>query len=255
LTQRANTENVAGGYSYVSALGFASAGVAALPGMAIDHVVLAQPVPLASGFDLVERYLNGRGRPISALCGFELRSSAVVGLAEFLDFNAQYLEQLDSWDLLVNGESPLTRTNVVPRVNPQRGHSLHGFSFTTDMEATTTHYVLSGVAELPEGSRYPQDILHRGKTTPTALAAKAAWICEQLRDIAHSLGVTWDNTASVHLYAQHPVVGSLQSQALRSVGVVPNHGFIWHDASPPIWELELEMDIRRHDMEMIVDDL
>lgn len=255
MTQRAGIENATGGYSYVSALGFASAGVAALPGMAIDRVVLAQPVPLAAGFDLVERYLKNHRRPINALCGFELRSPRVVGLEDFLDFNARYLEQLDSWGLLVRGESPLTRTNVVPRIDPPPEPCLYAFSFTTDMQASTTHFVLSGVAELPEGSHYPQDILLRGEVTPRALTAKAAWVCQQLDGTARSLGVRWDSTTSVHLYTQHPVVAAVQRQALSAVGVVPNHGLTWYDASPPIRELELELDIHRFNAESVVDNV
>jgi hypothetical protein len=255
VTQRASIENFAGGYSYVSALGFASAGVAALPGMAIDRVVLAQPVPLSAGFHLVERYLKNHRRPINALCGLELRSPRVVGLEEFLDFNARYLEQLGSRGLLVKGESPLTRTNVVPKIDPPPEPCLYAFSLTTDMKASTTHFVLSGVAELPEGSHYPQDILLRGEVTPRALTTKAVWVCQQLDDTAQSLGVRWDNTTSVHLYTQHPVVASVQREALSTVGVVPHHGLTWHDASPPIRELELEIDIHRHNTEAVVDDV
>ena len=255
MTERICIDNVAGGYSYVSALGFASAGTAAFPGMAIDHVVLAELAPLAVGFDFVERCLESCGRPISALCGIELRSPSVVGLEEFLDFNEGYLAQLDSWGLLIDGDSPLTRTNVVPGVNPPKRPSLLAFSFTTEEDHAAPTFVLSGVAELPEGAHYPQEILHRGETSPTALTANAVWVAEQLSAIAQSLGVAWDDATSVHLYTQHPDIFAIKRNALGTLDIKPNYGLIWHDASPPIRELELEIDIRRYGKEIVVVDI
>jgi hypothetical protein len=40
-----------------------SGGVAALPGFAIRRVRFQQPVPLAQGFERIERFMRDAGRP------------------------------------------------------------------------------------------------------------------------------------------------------------------------------------------------
>ncbi len=51
-----------GGYGYVPGVSQYSCGVAALPGFRIERVQFANPVPLAQGFECIERHLKEAGR-------------------------------------------------------------------------------------------------------------------------------------------------------------------------------------------------
>jgi hypothetical protein len=252
LSESAAIEHERGGYAFVPGLGFASSGVVARPGVTIVRAILPRPVVLPEAYDVVERHLDHVGRPLSALCGFELRSPAVVGLDAFLSFNREYLAQLATWGLLNDQDSPLARTNVVPRTNPPLSPSLLGFSYTAEARTSSAAFVISGVAELPDGANYPRDIVRRGQVDSDALLEKATFIAQRLHTIAASLGVAWDATTSVHLYSQQPIALMVQREVLGRLGPAPAHGVTWHDAAPPLLELELELDLRRHGAEELV---
>src|SRR5215472_5812739 len=64
----------AGGYRFISHQFQYSGGVAAEPGFRIERARFARSLPLADGFDAVEAYLAGIGRPATAFCACELRS-------------------------------------------------------------------------------------------------------------------------------------------------------------------------------------
>jgi len=250
----AAAENLAGGYIFIPSLGFCSAGVVALPGMTIDRVSFARALPLPAGYEAVRGHLRRSSRPMAALCAMELRSPASTGLEEFLAFNEGYLAQLGSWGLLIDGDSPLARTNVVPAAAGPSAPSVVAFSYTREANEGGQAYVMSGVAELPTGSSYPQDIVHRGDTTSPALIAKAQQVVRELSATVRSLGATWDNSTSVHLYTSHPIALGVQREALNTVGIVPTHGLTWHDAQPPVRELELEIDLRRYGAQYTIGD-
>jgi hypothetical protein len=191
---------------------------------------------------------------MAALCAMELRSPAATGLEEFLGFNEGYLAQLDSWGLLIDGDSPLARTNVVPAAAGPSAPSILAFSYTRETNEGGQAYVMSGVAELPTGSSYPQDIVHRGDTTSPALIGKARQVVRELSATVRSLGAIWDNSTSVHLYTSHPIALDVQRQALNTMGIIPTHGLTWHDAQPPLRELELEIDLRRYGAQFTIGD-
>lgn len=248
----APVDQAEGGYRYLPSLRFASGAVASLPGMAIERAVLSAPLPLADGFARLRRHLEAAGRPPSALCGMELRSPAQISMDAFRAFNDEYLAQLGGMGLLAGGAPPLTRTNVAPFANGPRTPSVLAFSYTVPEERSAPCFVVSGVAEVATGRRYPEDIVRPGETSADALTEKARSIVEDIRSIIAPLGVTWDHATAVHLYSQHALAYELVRDVLPAHGVVPVHGIVWHDAAPPVDGLALEIDVRGYAREHLL---
>jgi hypothetical protein len=242
-------DNVAGGYAYIGGLRFASGGVVARPGTAIERAVLEAPAPGGAGYDAVRGHLERAGRPIAALCGLELRLPASLPLDGFRTFNDGYLARLDAWGLLRDGVSPLARTNVSPVADAPDEPVVVAFSYTVERDGAASgsapDFVISGVADIPDGGTYPDDIVRRGETSPGALLAKARSVAGTVADRTKELGALWDGSAEVQLYTPYDLAFVVQRDVLRELGVVPRHGLTWHDAWPPTRDLELEIDVRR----------
>jgi hypothetical protein len=241
-----------GGYAFIpSDLRFASGGVVALPGMAIDHATFPDVVPLQQGFELVARHLDRVGRPLTALCGFELRVPEALPWGRFGDFNQIYFERLDRWNLLRDdGTSPLARTNVAPLVGPPAEAGVLAFSYTTEADDAEATYVVSGVAELMKPFRMPADLIRAGQTTPDALIEKARGVVSVVDAQLKALGVAWESATSVHLYTGHDIAHAVKGLLFAMVGVTPAHGLVWHDVAPPALDLALEIDVRRFHREL-----
>lgn len=251
--QVAPVDNEQGGYRYLPSLRFASGSVLSLPGMAIEHAVLSRPLLLADGFAAIGRHLERVGRPKAALCGIELRSPAQLSFEAFRTFNDEYLSHLAAWDLIRDGAPSLTRTNVAPYANAPQAPSVLAFSYTVEEERAAPCFVVSGVAELPMGRRYPDEIVRRGETSPEALTEKARTVVEEIAENLALLGGTWDDAVSVHLYSLHALAFELQREVLAAIGVVPVQGIVWHDVAPPVAGLELEVDVRRYAREHVIE--
>jgi hypothetical protein len=241
-----------GGYAFTpSDLRFASGGVVALPAMAIDHATFTDVVPLQKGFELVRRHLDRVGRPLTALCGFELRIPEALPWGQFSNFNELYFERLDSWNLLsADGASPLARTNVAPLVGPPAEAGVLAFSYTTEADDAEATYVVSGVAELMKPFRMPNDLIRAGETTPDALIEKARSVVSVVDAQLKTLGIAWENSTSVHLYSGHDIAHAVKRQLLAALGITPTHGLVWHDTAPPVLDVELEIDVRRYHREL-----
>ncbi|HEY1853259.1 MAG TPA: hypothetical protein VGG40_01615 [Solirubrobacterales bacterium] len=244
--------NEEGGYRFLPALRFASAAVLAMDGMAIERGVLTAPLPLADGFAAIRAWLEAAGRPLDSLCGIELRSPNQISMDDFIAFNNQYLSHLDSWDLLRDGAPPLTRTNVAPFRGAPATPSIVAFSYTVERADPRGCFVVSGVAEVATGCKYPDDIIRPGESSSEALNKKASSVTADVGSIVAHLGADWDDAVSVHLYAQHPSVFEFSRRVLAAIPVAPNQGIVWHDAAPPVDGLELEVDIRRYAAERAV---
>jgi hypothetical protein len=238
------TEHTEGGYAYIPSLAFASAGVVALPGKSIVRAAFAEPLPLEQAFSAVERHLDAVGRPLVSLCGFELRMPRVLEFGAFQAFNARYKEQLERWGLLRHGAPPSTRTNVVP-VAGVAADSMHAFSYTVGEPGAASAFIISGIPEIPAGGRYPDDILLRGERAEKARLEKLRCAVDAVQSFVRQIGASWTSAASVRLYATWPAGSALRAR-LAEDGIDPHHGIIWYDADPPVPEIELEIDVRRH---------
>lgn len=258
MTTRSNNaipvtvENSAGGFAFIPGdMSFASAGVVALPGMAIDRAVLATPATLPDGFAIVAAHLGRVRRPLAAMCGLELRLPSPLPMAEFERFNGVYRSRLAEWGLLLDdGTSPLARTNVAPAGHAPREPSVVAFSYTVEAAEPAPTFVVSGVAELPERFSYPSDIVRRGETSHEALLDKARCVIDVVGARVTALGARWDGSTAAHLYSGHDVAFAVQRSLLPDLGVSHARGITWHDAAPPVTELELEMDVRRYRREL-----
>lgn len=248
--------NERGGYRYLGGHRFCSNGVASEAGHAIEHAAFGRPVGFEKGFDAVRRHLGLVGRPLEALCGFDLRIPASLTLDGFRAFNGHYLEQLRDLGLLVGDSSPLARTNVAPTANILHGlgdGAIVGFSYTVPDDSAPACFVISGVADVPDGAVYPDDVTRRGEVTDDALLEKLRQVVGDVAARIRALGEAWDSSASVHLYSGHSLTEVLVRDVLPSLRILPTHGVRWHDSLPPATELELEVDVRRYRAEHFPD--
>lgn len=244
--------NESGGYRYLPGSRFAAHGVAADAGMRIDRVIFERPQELSAGFGLVRTILEAEGRPLHALCGIELRMPRRLRFPAFRELNDRYLEQLDEWGVLVDGQSPFCRTNVAPRSSSLTGPAIGAFSFTYGAANGARDFLLSGAAEIPVDAPYPDGVVRRGDTSPAGMAEKARAVAEIIKQHMTSLELKWNASATVHVYSQYDVAFATMREALAQVGVVPQEGLIWHDADPPTDEIEIEIDVRQYSGERLV---
>ena len=125
-----------GGYRFLPSVFQYSAGVAALPGHAIERVRFRAPMPLEAGFAAIERMITQAGRPLTAFCGCELRSPAPFTEEGFRSFNERYVVTLEKWRLFDGKVNPVARSNVCPDIEPPSEPSFHAFSFTVAASST-----------------------------------------------------------------------------------------------------------------------
>jgi hypothetical protein len=253
-------ENVKGNYRFIRGGGPFSSGCAALPGCEIVHAAIRPWVPLARGFDLVERHLQENRRPqnphpINALCGMHLRIPHALTATGFEQFNRPYIERLKSWGLEVDGANPVARTNVALEVSPVPEAMLAGFYYTTkadgiDGEATT--FVLSGAAEMRLGDNGRRELVASGDTSAEGIRRKLECVIEGLTGHLRDLNVGWDQATAVNLYTVRDVYPVLGSMLLPAIGAAAQVGVNWHYSRPPVIGLEVEIDLHAVRREVIL---
>jgi len=234
-----------GGYRYVPGVFQYSAGVAAQPGYRIERAWLAQPLPLAEGFALIEAHLKIKGRPHAALCACELRSPEPLSDGGFEAFNRAYVDILERWGIYRQGINPIARTNVCPVLQPPRATVLSAFSYTveSDDESVGT-FVVAGGGESPEGKEnYRDHIVRRGDVSLPGLREKLRYVMDEMERRLTLLGYGWKDAASTQAYSAHDIGPLLRDEVVQR-GAAPG-GLTWHFCRPPIADLEYEMDVRR----------
>ena len=120
-------ENIRAGYSFLEGIAPYSSGVIAADGYEITHITLAVSLPWEAGMHAARKYVESMGLSQWSLCGFELRCPQPHTMDGFIDFNASYRAVLQDWDMYVDGENPIARTNVAPVLNPPSETLLYGF--------------------------------------------------------------------------------------------------------------------------------
>lgn len=227
-----------GGYPY-------SSGVVAEDGFEVVHVTLRRAVPWRQGFERIDSHLREAGRGRAALCAVELRSPEPYTRAGFMEFNRGYRTVLEEWELLVDGENPVARTNVSPQWAAPSEPSLYGFSYTVPAagEAPRT-FIVAGAGELRGGPLEDAQVVRPGERTPDAGREKAAYVMRAMSKRLEGLGVSWEDVTATEVYSVLPLDEVLGPAVLDTLGAAALHGLRWYHAHPPIDELEYEMDAR-----------
>jgi hypothetical protein len=227
-----------GGFAFLEGVFPYSQGVVALPGFAIERARFARPVPVAEGFARIAEHLARLGRPKTAFCACELRSTRPFTFAGFAEFNVGYVAVLEDWGLYRDGLNPVARSNVAPVLDPPAVPSFHAFCYAVPASDAGPTFVVAGSAEWPEGGAFPEDIVARGDTSEAGIAMKAAWVLDTTEARMRGLGgFGWKDATVVQVYTalRFPV-----EQVARRAG----HTLVWNYSRPPIEGLEFEMDAR-----------
>lgn len=246
--------NPRGNYHYLPGGEPYSSGVIADPGYEIIHVTLTRPCPWRKGFEFIDAQLAAAGRSRQALCGVELRSPQPFTRAGFIDFNRGYRQLLADWDVLVDNENPIARTNVVPGWSTPTEESMFGFSYTvpaSDLDRRT--FVVAGGGELRGGPMLEAPVICPGDTSPAGLREKAQYVMKAMTRRLEGLGVSWDAATVTEIYTVHPLTSFVEEVILDQIGPAALHGLRWHHARPPIDELDYEMDVRSVRTELYLD--
>jgi hypothetical protein len=233
-----------GDYSFLRGISPYSAGVRADAGFEIVHVRLHKPVPLNEGFSLVEQHIKTQGRTVHALCGMQLRSPRPFTFEGFRQFNAEYVAVLKNWNLVVDDENPVARTNIAPEISPPTVPSLYAFSYTIPSNLTRSTFVVAGAGELPEGSLDPAHVVRLNDSSPEALRDKIRFVMKLMSARLEGLGVNWNAVSTTNIYTVQPICSMVADEVIRPMVDSAVHGITWHYSRPPIVTIEYEMDLR-----------
>jgi hypothetical protein len=248
-------EHNKGNYTFIRGGGPFSSGCAAQPGFEIVHAAILPFVPLAEGFELVERHLKEVQRPIDSLCAMHLRIPQALSPKGFEEFNRPYVERLRSWGIETDGANPVARTNVALEVNPVPEAMLAGFYYT-DVSVTPDRgpatFVLSGAAEMRQGADGKRELIAPGDTSAAGIRQKLACVLDVLTGHLRELRVGWDLSTAVNLYTVHEVHHTLAALILPAIGGAARLGVNWHYSRPPVTGLEVEIDAHAVRRELIL---
>lgn len=245
-------DNTRGNFKFVRGYGAPfSSGALASPGFEIVHASFRPLARLADGYGLIERHMREAGRPINAVCGFELRIAAPLTPAGFDEFNRGYIERLTAWGVMVDGHNPVARTNVAPAASPVGEPSLYGFYYTVPaVGAARPGFVLAGVPEVASREGGKREIVAAGDVSLDGLRRKSACILEVLSGLLREMNLGWNEASAVNLYTVHDVHPLFATELLPALGAAVHRGVRWHYARPPVLGLELEIDgyAARHEL-------
>jgi hypothetical protein len=241
----------AGGFRFIPAVFQYSAGVAALPGHEIRRVRFKTPVPLAQGFERIERIIAEAGRPLTAFCACELRSPAPFTEPGFRAFNESYVVTLEKWGVFDGTTNPVARSNVCPANDPPSEPAFHAFSFTIPASSPAKTFVIAGSAEAAEGQgNYRDHTVRLGETSPDAMREKARFVLGEIERRLALIGFGWADTTATQVYTVQDVHPFLADEIVRRGAV--HAGLTWHFCRPPVRDLEFEVNCRAINWESVV---
>lgn len=247
------TLNPKGGYSFLPGIEPYSSGVIAEPGFEIVHVTLTAPVPWHEGLQWARRYLEWIDLTQHALCGVELRCPKPHTMDGFIDFNRDYRALLNEWDIPVDGENPVARTNVAPVESPPGETMLFGFSYARPSNTDASTFVIAGGGELPTRKLDEQRIVRLGEVTPEAMLEKTQCVVDIMRTRLEGLGATEEQLTMIDVYTAHKLRASLAEVLIPGLPTAAGIGIRWFYTRPPIVNIEFEMDMRGVRQELVLD--
>ncbi len=240
-----------GGYRFIPGVYQYSAGVAALPGYALERVRFPDVVPLAEGFRRIAAYLDAAGLPKAAFCACELRSPAPFTEEGFAAFNKVYGGVLAEWGLFRDGLNPVARSNVCPDIAPPAEPGFHAFVIARPAPGAAPSFAVAGSGEAPEGKgNYRDHIIARSDLSAEGLLRKARWVLGEMERRMGLLDADWSATTDVQVYCVHDIHPFLGKELVARGAA--RHGVTWQFCRPPVVELEYEMDCRGIACETVV---
>lgn len=245
--------NTRGGYQFLPGIAPYSSGVISAPGHQLVHATLKKPLPWNTGLPAVRKYLENSGFSRFNLCGVELRCPAPHAMSGFIEFNRGYRDLLEEWDMLVDGQNPLARTNVSPVVSPPGETVLHGFSYSAPSELKETTFVVAGGGELPHRDLDDKHIVRFGETSEDALLEKARCVIEIMKIRLRQLKADEHTLSTIDVYTVHPIHRILNDVVIPEITAAARIGVHWYDTRPPVQNIEFEMDMRGVQTEVVVD--
>jgi hypothetical protein len=243
--------NTRGNFHFMKGNPSFSSAVIADPGYGIVHVLFAHPLPVSEGFDFMAQYLKKESRPPQAACAIELRSPGQFEPKAFGEFNiGTYRPALEKHDLLVDGSSSMTRSNVAMELNPPSQPVLYAFSYTMPAGESRTprDFVLAGAADHDDVRGNIRD----GETSDDAMREKAEYVMAELKGRLDAMGLTWDDCTTVNIYTAFNIFPFLRDVLLEPIGRAQADGLTWYLTRPPIVGLEFEADARRTLREIVL---
>ena len=219
-----------------------SSGVIANPGYEITHCRMLRDLPWQVGMERIRKYLETNGLTHHAICGVELRCPEPHSLNGFGRFNTEYYGLLEDWDMLVDGQNPIARTNVAPVVSPPNETVLHGFSHLA-LSARKGSFIVAGGGELPHRDLERRYIVRVGETTLDAMRQKVQCVVRIMQTRMQRLGVNPINVSRVAVYCAREWGPLIESEIIARLPSAARIGVTWFHARPPVEEIEFEMDI------------
>ena len=239
------------GYRFIPAVFQYSGGIAALPGFAIRRVRFQTPVPIAQGFQRIERFIRDAGRPLTSFCACELRSPAPFTDAGFRAFNEIYVKTLQKWGIYDGKTNPVARSNVCPEIDPPGEPSFHAFSFTVPAADAAPSFVIAGSGEAREGTGpYAERTVRHGETGADAMREKARYVVGEMERRLGLFGYGWADTTATQVYTVYDLHPFLADEIVRRGAA--RSGLTWHFCRPPVRGLDYEMDCRAVHDERVV---
>jgi len=236
--------NPKGGYRFLPGIEPYSSGVVAEPEREIIHVTLAIPLPWHDGMLAARRYLEGLGLVKQTMCGVELRCPEPHSLDGFLEFNNEYRNLLEDWDMWVGDQNPVARTNVSPVEGAPTETTLHAFSYVEPSETQRTTFVVAGGGELPHRELERERIVRVGETSDDAMRDKATCVVGIMRHRLTKLGGSDELLTAIDVYTAHPLQALLSDIVIPEFAAAKRLGVQWFYSRPPVREIEFEMDMR-----------
>ena len=245
-------DNPKGGFSFVKGIGPFSSGAVANAGFEIVHAVGVPVIKLDDGYDVIERHLRAAGRPLNAVCGMELRIPKPLTPTGFNDFNGGYLKRLAAWDVHLDGNNPIARTNVAIEIAPVAEPVLFGFYYTVPSSTRSRTFVLAGAGEVKSMRGTDLEIVAGSDVSTAGLTQKTKFIMDLLGERLGEMKMTWADATAINLYTVHDAHPVIASTILPAIGTAAHRGITWHYSRPPIIAMELEIDAHAVTHEIVI---
>lgn len=233
-----------GTYRYIPAITAYSSGVAVERDHSILGLQFGSATPLERALRRIDYEIARLELAPTALAGLQLRSTAVMSPGAFDSFNERYLELLDARGLLIDGSSPLSRTNVVPLFGAPTETVVHAaFLVVPDPEQEAADFVVAGSGEAA-GGLGAAHITAFADVSAEGIRAKAQTVVDIMLERLEALGHDPTEPTGVNVYTAHDAP-SLATLLSARIPACEWSGFHVYPSRPPVSHVEYEMDCSR----------